>query len=76
MTELEKLARDICWAEFPTKPKDITKAAYWRGVHPVKQCEYARDAAWVVFIAKKLKPLRILSLIDFKSKGRSSRRDS
>ena len=63
--EIERLARDICWAEFPIRPKDTTKAGYWRGVHPEKKAEYVSDAKWLVFIAKKLKPLRILSLVDF-----------
>lgn len=76
MTEVEKLARDICWAEFPVRPKrtEWTKAPYWRGVHPDKKAEYIRDAEWLVFIAKQLKPLRILMLVDFRSKGVRQRR--
>lgn len=74
MTELEKLARDICWAEFIVKPAMHTKATYWHQVQPHRRLEYIRDAEWLVFIVKKLKPLRILLLVDFKSAGRRSRR--
>lgn len=76
MTDIERLARDICWAEFPRRPQDTTKASYWRGVHPTKQADYIRDAEWLVFITKKLKPLRVLSLVDFRSAGRRSRKES
>lgn len=59
MSEIEKLARDICWAEFPVTPKGITKAAYWKGVHPDAKAAYIEDAKWLIFITKKLKPARI-----------------
>ena len=72
--EIEHLARDICWAEFAVrKPKDTTKAAYWRLVHPSKQSEYREDAEWLIFIVKKLKPLRILAMVDLRSRGRPVR---
>lgn len=73
MGEIERLARDICWAEFSTKPKDTTKAVYWQSIHPEAREEYRQDAEWVVYIAKKLKPLRILALVDFRSKGKPVR---
>lgn len=64
MSEYEKLARDICWAEFPRKPKDTTKSAYWAGVHPDRKAEYIEDAKWLVYIVKQLKPLRLLLMVD------------
>lgn len=74
MTPLEKLARDICWSEFAIRRKDVTKAAYWRGVHPDKKAKYLRDAEWLVFIVQKLKPLRILLMVDLPRSDRRARR--
>lgn len=75
MKPIEKLARDICWVEFPNPPKDTTKAAYWRDqVAPEKKAEYIRDAEWLVFIAKQFKPLRILGLVDLRALERRKRR--
>jgi hypothetical protein len=65
MTPIEKLARDICWAEWPSTPKHTTKPAYWKAVHPDKKAEYVRDAEWLGFIVKALKPLRVLMMVDF-----------
>ena len=74
--EIVKLARDICWAEFTRKPKEDTKVAYWRKVHPEKQADYIESARWLVFITKKLKPLRILSLVDFPDRAASLRQEA
>lgn len=58
MKPIEVLARDICWAEFPIKPKDYTKAAYWRDyVHQDRKAEYIADAEWLLFIIKMLPSL-------------------
>ena len=64
MNQYEKLARDICWAEFPRKPKEHTKASYWAQVHPDRKAEYIEDAKWLVFIVKQLKPLRLLLMVN------------
>lgn len=54
MTALEKLARRICWLEFPSRPKDTTEAKYWEGVAPEKKREYEDDARWLVWIHRTL----------------------
>lgn len=54
MDAIEKLARDICWAEFPSRPKGETKASYWRKIHPDAKTGYIVDAKWLVFIVGKL----------------------
>lgn len=59
---IERLAADICWAEFPRRPTYTTKRAYWAGVHPDKKAEYIEDARWLVFMACRLKPHRITAL--------------
>lgn len=65
LSKIEKLARDICWAEWPRTPTYTTKAAYWTRVLPDKKAEYIRDAEWLVFICQKLKPLRVLQFVDY-----------
>jgi hypothetical protein len=75
MKPTEKLARRICWLEFfPKPPKGYTEAAYWRGVHPDRQAEYIRDAEWLVFIVQRLKPLRILTMVEMAASKRRARR--
>lgn len=66
LTDIEKLARDICWAEFPKKPAAYTKASYWKCLPARGRAEYAVEAARVVWIVKALKPIRILAMVDFK----------
>lgn len=54
MSPIEKLARDICWAEFARKPENMTKARYWRDrVHPDVRAERIAEAERVVWIVKK-----------------------
>lgn len=74
LSKIEKLARDICWAEFATKRTEPTKAAYWRCVHPDQKAEYISKAEWLVFICQKLKPLRILAMVDYPASSTRSRR--
>lgn len=68
LSPIEKLARDICWAEWVSnyRPPGTTKATYWERMNPAAQDTYVRDAEWLLFVVKKLKPNRILSLVDFK----------
>lgn len=68
LSDIEKLARDICWAEncLDHKNARATKASFWSSLDADVQTEYVGWAEWLVFIVKKLKPIRILSLVDFK----------
>lgn len=66
LSSIEKLARDICWAEYPRSHRTATKAAYWQLIGSDGRAVYMRDAEWLVYITKKLKPLRILMLVDIK----------
>jgi hypothetical protein len=55
--QMEKLARDICWAEFvvPTvSAVGCSKSAYWQKVAPDKKASYMRSAEYLVHILKKL----------------------
>lgn len=54
MDHIERLAREICWAEFtvPAKKLGTTKTKYWLGVHPDKKAEYARQAKWLLWASK------------------------
>lgn len=74
LTKIEKLARDICWAEWPSKPEGTTKANYWFQVHHDSRAAYVADAEWLVFICQKLKPLRVLQFVDYPSQPKRSRR--
>ena len=73
MTEIEKLARDICWATFFRKPKEDTKASYWRKITPAARAYYITEARRLVFIVKKLKPLRVLMMVDWRDEERRER---
>lgn len=59
---IDRLAADICWAEFPRRPKDTTKRAYWAGVHPDRKAEYIADARWLVFMSCRLSQGRVMGL--------------
>ena len=64
MSPIEKLARDICWAEFVGKPPGgRTKAAYWKNIHPDARAVYIQNARYWVAIAKKMKPLRLFAQV-------------
>lgn len=65
ISKIEKLARDICWAEWVGDYRpECGKAAYWNGLHPDVKTGYIVDAKWFQFICRKLKPLRILQMVD------------
>ncbi len=46
--------------------KGTTKAAYWRSLSDLQRTLDINEAERLVFIVKALKPIRILSLVDFK----------
>jgi hypothetical protein len=73
LTETEKLARDICWAEFTRRP-DKTKAVYWYALAPNAKADYIGDAEWLEWIVPRLKRLKLLALTEPKKDGRRSRR--
>lgn len=58
MKPLEKLARDICWAEFvrPTKASiGHTRASYWAGLPEETKTNYKDEAVRLAFMVRKLK---------------------
>lgn len=65
----ERLARDICWAEFggnsnnARKVTGQSKADYWAGVDQSKKDEYMRDAGFLMNILPRLRYLDVLSII-------------
>jgi hypothetical protein len=58
MTPIDRLAREICWAEFagPRTVKRIgkTKAAYWAGLPSDTREMYAAQARWFVYILREI----------------------
>lgn len=64
LSDIEKLARDIAWMKMPGRPK-MTKAAWWRSVDGLRRHFYVKDANDFLSIVKKLKPIRILTMVDF-----------
>lgn len=55
LSSVERLARDICWAEFADpRHAGCSKAAYWLDVHPNRKAEYIEDAEWFTMIVRKL----------------------
>ena len=58
MTDLEKLARDICWAGFHYPPKG-SKARYWKLISPRARESYVNTAKEFVWIAQKLGPEKV-----------------
>lgn len=64
MSPIEKLARDICWAEFSGKPSTPkTKAQYWRDIHPDARADHIQNARYWVAIAKTMKPIRLFARV-------------
>jgi len=61
MTDLEKLARDICWAGFYCPPK-VGKNKYWVGITPAARASYIIEAKEFVLIVNKLGQQRIQSV--------------
>ena len=53
--QLERLARDICWAGFHN-PKKVgrTKVQYWRTIAPDARADYRKLAREIMFYVKKL----------------------
>lgn len=60
MDIIEKIAREICWAEFATKPKGVTKAAYWGDISPKARTELMREARRFVWAFHKI-PVNLLN---------------
>lgn len=57
MTSVEKLARRICWLEFPHPTKGSvgkTEAEYWEPLRPEKKREYEQDAEWLCWMLDRL----------------------
>jgi hypothetical protein len=57
MTDIEELARDICWAAFNTPPKG-GKIRYWRRIAPGARSSYIKTAEEMIFHCKMLSKLR------------------
>lgn len=64
MDDLEKLARDLCWAGFSTPRGTGTKAAYWKGVSPEAKTRYLDDARIIRWAVRKLGIKRLAAVSD------------
>jgi hypothetical protein len=54
---LERLAMDICWAEFignPRKAAGCSKTQYWKKVTDEAKVSYRKDAERLMYWTKKL----------------------
>ena len=75
MKPIEKLARDICWAEFVGPQAGNTRARYWMSLPQETKDAYVVEASRIAFMVCKLslsplrlcpvagKPLQYISLI-------------
>lgn len=55
LTEIEKLARDICWAGFSDAiRREDTKARYWKTIAAEARADYVREAKYVARLVRKL----------------------
>jgi len=56
MTNLEKMARRICWLGFttPAGRKGKTEARYWKSLSETKRREYQREAEHFMWLYKNL----------------------
>jgi hypothetical protein len=61
MTDIEKLARDICWADFHTPPQG-GKVKYWAKVAPGARASYIQTAKEFVWLANRLGKDRVASV--------------
>lgn len=61
MTELEKLARDICWSGFHYPPKG-GKVKYWAKIAPSARESYINTAKEFVWLANRLGRDRVASV--------------
>lgn len=75
LTRIEKLARDICWAENRLDHKNAraTKASFWDDLDTAAQGRYVAGAEWLVFICQELKPLRVLQFVDYPRQPKRTR---
>ena len=58
MTDLEKLAREICWAGFHYPPKG-GKIKYWARITPSARESYINTAKEFVWIMQRLGPEKL-----------------
>lgn len=63
LSPIEKLARDICWDGFSTKPKDTTRAAYWASLPKFTSEQYLTQAAELIWWARRLGIERIATAL-------------
>lgn len=61
MTDIEKLARDICWAGFHIPPKG-GKVKYWARITPGARESYIRTAKEFIWLANRLGKERVASV--------------
>jgi hypothetical protein len=63
LSDIEKIARDICWCEFTTPQGRAgkTKASYWRGISERTRQELIREAERLVWVIRVL-PIDTLNL--------------
>lgn len=62
LSEIERLAREICWAEFSPegRKQSGSKIEYWARVSPLKKAAYKRDARFLTCIVTRL-PRRVIA---------------
>jgi hypothetical protein len=58
MTDLEKLAREICWAGFNYPPKG-GKVQYWKLITPAARESYVNTAKEFIWITQRLGPEKV-----------------
>jgi hypothetical protein len=62
MTDLEKLAREICWAGFHFPPKG-GKIKYWARIAPSARESYVKTAKEFVWIVQRLGPEKFKNFV-------------
>jgi hypothetical protein len=63
LSNIEKIARDICWAEFthPLSRKGKTKASHWNDISDRARQEFIREAERLIWVIRVL-PIDTLNL--------------
>lgn len=65
--DIERLARDICWAGFSNatqKAHPDTKVSYWKRIAEDTRRDYIREAERFVWLLKRLGKKRIAALTE------------
>lgn len=73
LSKIEKLARDICWIDLAPMQRSAasSKASLWSGLQSSIRQRYLLEADRFQFICRKLKPLRVLQMVDIDYPGQT-----